>query len=754
MASIHACKRFLFLGSLALLVLLVLAAASPLRAEVEPLPAADIEEKASLLIERMGLRDAETVWNLEMSLEALGEAAVPRIEEALENPNPAVRLACAKALYHLEAGDPDPLEALIREGREPAASMAARVLGLFGDQDEAEILAEALEYPLPASTRIACAQALASIRPGDARALNLLTDLMNSFNAEMVESAALALVELGQSELARGILETMEDEPSLRGRLAGSLLRGLSLEAALKSQHRLRGNPLDEVLEMVKRNFPDAHAIVDGKRKPVDDEFLRDAAAEGMIRSLDPFCGYMTLEQFREDRQRARGKYAGIGAFVVMREYVEPGAEPPPPWEEPQRVVTVDRPIYAPPAPAYKAGLRSGDQIVAFRDEKKEAWVSIVGWPLQRCVEHLKGPAGTEVAIRVKRHGLQGFKEVTIRRQIITVNVAMAEMLPASIGYIYLRRFDNKSASDFRKALLSLKNQGMKGLVLDLRGNPGGTMGQVLEIIEMFIDPGLLITFTRGTNEDWDKTYVSRADPLTDVPLAILIRDDSASGSEMTAGALQAHDRGVIIGETSFGKGSGQTIIPLRSVNNTRFMRLTIFKYYLPDKTSIHERGVVPDIVLKPEETESWEYDWQVHLRRAGLVEDYLDRTYPASKDALVRLTKFDGLDADAYPDFDDLFREAVRLLFEARKQWTRASSFPSFEDFFAQHDTPESRGFIRRLLRRALRDRVQDEKAEPFIQDYQEDIQLQRALFELFKALEKDLASVREYRHFAERFQ
>jgi carboxyl-terminal processing protease len=741
-----------------LLPSLLFGLAAPAPAEDAPEASADVEAKAGEIIDRMELRTARTVWDLVPALEDLGEAALGRIEEGVQSENPVVRLACAKALYHMGFGEPEPLGAMIEAEVEPLASMAAEVLGMFGEDEEADLLAEVLKGSPPPPVRAAVAEALASLRPENSGPLDVLRGLMKSGDPALVEGAALTLVALGEEEPARDTVDALRSEPSFRGRLAQSLFRRMDLEAALRQATRPRGNPVKEVMDLVGKHFADTTSYWGGKPVTVDDVFLRDAAALGMARSLDPFCDYWTREQYDEDRNRAKGQYAGIGAFVVMREILEEGEEPPPPWGDVKTVVTVDRPIYAPPSPAYNAGLRSGDQIVAFFDADEKKWVSIVGWPLERCVGKLKGPEGTVVRIRVKRFGKKTPLEFTIKRQWITVNVALPQRLPGGIGYILLRRFDNKSSIDFERAMKALKKEGLRGLVVDLRGNPGGTMRQVVNIIDRFLPKNALITFTRGEVEDWTQFYKSRWKPHPEIPLALLIRKDSASGSEMMAGALKAHGRAVIVGESSYGKGSGQTLMGLESTKKSnrvqRFLRLTIFKYYLPDNTSIHDTGVKPDIPQEPDRIESWQYDWQIHMSRAGLLREYVNRHWDEHRERFLRLADFDDFSTEDYPGFEDLFRRAVRLLYDARKRWTRAPAFPAFEAFFARHDVKEDRDILRMLVRALIRKRVQDERKAPFIQDHQEDVQLQRAIYEVLKRLGETPADHKHYKHFANRFR
>ncbi|MHC4779268.1 MAG: S41 family peptidase [Planctomycetota bacterium] len=279
-------------------------------------------------------------------------------------------------------------------------------------------------------------------------------------------------------------------------------------------------------------------------------------------------------------------------------------------------------------------------------------------------------------------------------------------------------------------------------------------MREVVNIIDRFLPKEALITFTRGEAEDWTQMYRSKRTPHKDFPMAILIRKDSASGSEMMAGALMAHNRAVIVGEPSYGKGSGQTLMPLNTADRKRVLRLTIFKYYLPDQTSIHEKGVKPNILQEPDRIESWQYDWQVHLDRASLFQEYVRSHYEEARELFIDLAEFDDFSPKKYPGFEDLFRRAIRLLYDARKRWTRAPSFPGFEEFFRRHDTAKDRDILRRLVRSTVRKRRQDEKGAPYIQDYQEDVQLQRAIFEVLKKLGESPADHAKFKHFAKRFE
>ncbi len=713
---------------LALFAALMLAAPESSAQDDGP-PRIDTAKVFAGLLARMKKLDLSTVWDVALKVQDLGPEVVEHAREAMTSPEPHVKLALAKALYALDAADPHAISGLL-DGRDPkAAEIAARLMGLGRDAEE-KILREAAKKPLSPLVRVACAASLWDIT-GSEEWKGVLQGMLTSGDAAAARSAAIELGRMGDVHLVKGLLEKYRNEPSLGGRISTAILDSQEIQAAQDEVSIRKHDLFEEVASLVSNSYVDDTVQEAFKPRKIDREFLVDAAASGIASSLDRFCGYMTKKAYDEDRTRASGSYAGIGAYVRTMDFDLDGTG------EKSRVLRVDRPIYTPPAPAYKAGLRSGDLVLEVFDPKTEKWSSLVNLDLQEAIEKLKGPVGTDVKVRVRHRGKSTLDELTITRAMITINVAVPDMLEAGIGYIYLKRFDNKASQDLEKALDVLETNGMKALILDLRGNPGGALTEVLDCCRKFLNgsTSMLITYTLGRTAEWTKWYyTTRGKTHPPFPMAILIDNDSASGSEMLSGAMQAYKRAVVIGETSYGKGSGQTVFPLMQSRDAagdpqRFFRMTIFKYYLHNKTSIHQRGVKPDIEQEYDKISAFQYFWQEKLLRDDSITAFIDSVW-----AKENIPLFDGL--ARFDDFDH-------------------AKYPGFDKFYTSLDTKLDRNYVRRLLRTQIRERLQDEKGMAYERDdFQEDSQIQRAIIELLRQIRIDPKSVPQYAHFADKFK
>ena len=322
-----------------------------------------------------------------------------------------------------------------------------------------------------------------------------------------------------------------------------------------------------EVLENIKKDYVD----------DVDQAEIMDSAINGVLQSLDPYSAYMSPELFKEMQTDTRGEFGGLGIEIGM----ESG------------VVKVISPIDD--TPAAKAGIKAGDYIVKIGKEQ------VQGKSLLEAVKLMRGPVGTSINLTVRRKNVKKPLEFKIVRKIIEVKSVSSRLIgkEKNIGYIRLKSFNENSDEQFLKSVKEFeKKSKIKGYVLDLRNNPGGLLTQAINITDFFLEDGEIVSTKGRKISETRKFFARKGDEIKGKPIVVLINNGSASASEIFAGALKDHKRAIILGENSYGKGSVQSIIPLR---NGGGMRLTISKYYLPSGKSISEVGVKPDILVEEE---------------------------------------------------------------------------------------------------------------------------------------------------------
>jgi len=325
-----------------------------------------------------------------------------------------------------------------------------------------------------------------------------------------------------------------------------------------------------EVLENIKKDYVD----------DVDQSKMMDSAINGVLQSLDPYSAYMSPEIFKEMQTDTSGEFGGLGIEIGM----EAG------------VVKVISPIDD--TPAQKAGIKAGDYIVKIGKEQ------VQGKSLMEAVKLMRGPVGTSINLTVRRKNIKRPLEFKVTRKIIEVQSVSSKIISNenNIGYIRLKSFNENSDNQFLKSVKKFeKNSKIKGYVIDLRNNPGGLLTQAINITDFFLDDGEIVSTKGRKISETRKFFARRGDEVKGKPLVVLINNGSASASEIFAGALKDHKRAIILGENSYGKGSVQSIIPLR---NGGGMRLTISKYYLPSGKSISEVGVTPDILVEEGDSE------------------------------------------------------------------------------------------------------------------------------------------------------
>ncbi len=320
-----------------------------------------------------------------------------------------------------------------------------------------------------------------------------------------------------------------------------------------------------EVLERIKTAYVE----------PIDDRTLFENAIKGMLSNLDPHSSYLEPEDFRQLQESTSGEFGGLGIEVGLED----------------GILQVIAPIDDTPAAA--AGLEAQDLIIKIDDQPTK------GLSLMEAVEKMRGKPGTSIRLTIARDGRKPF-EVTLKRAVIKSRSVKSQLLEDDYGFLRISQFQVNTGSEVAKALASLKKenkgQALKGLVLDLRNNPGGVLQAAVEVTDHFISSGLIV-YTKGRLANAELRFsASAANASAGVPLVVLINGGSASASEIVAGALQDHKRAVVMGTDSFGKGSVQTVLPL---NNDRALKLTTALYYTPNGRSIQAQGIAPDITVE-----------------------------------------------------------------------------------------------------------------------------------------------------------
>ena len=325
---------------------------------------------------------------------------------------------------------------------------------------------------------------------------------------------------------------------------------------------------LGEVLEKVQDEYVDE----------IDQAEVMDFAINGILQSLDPYSAYMNPKIFEEMQTETSGEFGGLGIEVSM----EGG------------VVKVISPIDD--TPAARVGVKAGDYIVRINGEQ------VQGKTLMEAVNLMRGPVGSPIEITIRRKGLKKAKIFTIIREIIEIKSVISKLIDNEIGYLRLRAFNENSSNQLKGEISKLeKNNKLVGYILDLRNNPGGLLSQAVRISDFFLDDGEIVSTRGRKSRENRKFFAKKGDRIKGKPLIVLINNGSASAAEIVAGALQDQKRAVLLGEATYGKGSVQSIIPLR---NKGAIRLTISKYYLPSGKSISEVGVTPDIRVEEEDEE------------------------------------------------------------------------------------------------------------------------------------------------------
>ena len=370
----------------------------------------------------------------------------------------------------------------------------------------------------------------------------------------------------------------MSKKLSVLAVIALSLMLGMSNACAEKAAKPAEEadtyellNLFGEVMERAKTSYVEE----------VDDKKLIESAINGMLVSLDPHSSYLDAQSYKYMNEQTKGKFGGLGIEVTME----------------NGVVKIVSPIDD--TPAAKAGLKPGDYITNIDGEQ------VIGMSLNDAVDKMRGKVGSKVKLTIRRVGEKPF-EVTLKREEVKIQSVKNDIKSGDVAYIRITSFSGDTDKMVEKAIKQAKKElkgNIKGVVLDVRNNPGGLLDQAVNISDLFLDKGEIVS-TRSRNEEDTVRYTAKEGDITDgLPIVVMINDGSASASEILAGALQDHKRAIILGEKSFGKGSVQTVVPLGKYGA---MRLTTARYYAPSGRSIQATGIIPDVEVHPAKVEEY----------------------------------------------------------------------------------------------------------------------------------------------------
>lgn len=713
----------------------------------------------ALLLDLEGGDTESTLGGLLADSEELGEHGVLLLASlALGGETPDYGLITRSLMPLLSSTSPE-----VRRG----------AAGLFVDPgfhqlelDDAEALLEALldgaeDATGDPRTRLEFAT-VAHQRGGGAAqrdARKVMLGFLQSTDPELRAQGALALAAIGDLETARAELERLAARPGPEGQLAEAYLKNERLKAYYESRLRTQRERLAsaaesqapaEDLEQVDRMIEliqESHVEGDVHTR----EDLIDAALDGMLGSLDQHSSYMNSEEFGKFQQELQGEYGGIGAYVSV--------------DRGDSLFTITQPIYS--GPAYKADLRTDDKIVQIGD-----------WPTHNhgiskdqdeIIRRLKGKPGTDVKLYIWRRGMDPSlierptedMAVTVTRGFITIPTVKSEMLPGNVALVELSQFSGVASKEVRRALEELLAEGAESVVLDLRSNPGGLLSEARAVVDLFLPKGKRVVTTESRIAPPEELDTRRPALVPeDMPVVVLVNRFSASASEIVSGALQDHGRASLVGQRSFGKGSVQNL--MRMGMDDRYLdenkngrhdnwedltadlngngefdfagraKLTIARYLLPSGRSIHREldeegniksfgGVTPEFVVAPKRWDAWRLEEAYDLQEKGTLREWARDHFKANQELFTQLAYDDAKDPERYPGFDELYA--------------------SLETVLPRED-------VRFLLRAEVRRLVQDERGAAFPRgDYEEDVQLQKAVTVALEGLGRDPYEIDAYR-------
>ncbi|SHO45572.1 S41 family peptidase [Desulfopila aestuarii] len=398
----------------------------------------------------------------------------------------------------------------------------------------------------------------------------------------------------------------------------------LLIVATLKAQAEISQEERQKTYQQLEVFANILSLLQDNYVEEIDSKKTINGAIRGLLYSLDPHSSYLDPEEFKELQEETQGQFSGIGIEITIKD----------------DVLSVISPIEG--TPADLAGLKAKDIIVEINGEKTKEMGAY------EAVKRLRGPKGSDVTISISREGWDELKTFTLKRDLIPLQSVKAHFLEPGIAYTRITNFQSHTTSDYVEALSRLaKQEPITGLILDLRNNPGGLLNQAVSISDTFLEDGMIVS-TKGRTEDQNMSFKAHKTPDDyHFPLVVLVNEGSASASEIVAGAIQDHKRGIIVGTRTFGKGSVQTIIPLPGDAG---LRLTTAKYYTPAGKSIQALGISPDVEVTfiPYKTDGAQ---KQDLKKQRLREEDLKNHFPGTQEGQSQPEEEDGAVLDDFPD-------------------------------------------------------------------------------------------------------
>ena len=531
---------------LTLATALLLVSWSPLFAQED-----DPAVQAKQLVAKLKTTEIARISRVTDQLVGLGEEAVPVLQGGLGDSGAIVRYGCARALIEMGEDDGAGIRAvvdIVRSGDDDSIrQICCDLLAEEGDPEAGSALSSILDKPMPGVLTAAVARAVYRLNSDKRmKARGVMQQLLESPREENRVAGALALADIGQVDMARSVLEELRGEASPRGTIAALHLKvdewkRLALQTVRESRND-SDSKVDEKLDLIQELMvmvTELHHSGDQYTR----EKLIDAAAKGLVRSLDPHSTFLSASEAAEWAFGLNPTYGGIGAYVNL--------------DQDKRIFIV-RPIYS--GPVYRQKLRSGDKIM-----RVDGW-DTAGSALNDIIKRLRGPAGTKVTLDVYRRGWNGIKTYEMAREMIRIPTVNYDLLPGKVGYAELTTFGSTTADELEDAMNRMEAAGMKALILDLRNNSGGYLRAAQEVAGKFLDGRQEICYWEGRNTriaPKKRLFSRQPDRVRRLPLVVLVNKYSASESEIVSGALQDHKRAKVIGVRTFGKGSVQRFFDL-----------------------------------------------------------------------------------------------------------------------------------------------------------------------------------------------